>query len=79
MKRFFSGLLLCAFVTATPLALFSATPSGVKVSYPKLPLSFVKNQGQADKDVLFYERGGRHITVFALDGVSVRSDKIRKR
>src|SRR3989338_5442449 len=43
----------------------------VKLSedYGKLPLYFIKNTGQLDKKVRFYEKGGGHSTFFTKDGV----------
>jgi hypothetical protein len=41
----------------------------IQSSYAKLPLSFIKNDGQVDKKVKFYERGSGHATFFAQDGV----------
>jgi len=35
----------------------------------KLPLYFIKNKGQVDKTVSFYERGAGHATFFTEDGV----------
>jgi len=72
MKRLFPGLLLCAVLTFIPTALFSGTPSAVEASYSKLPLSFVKNEGQTDKNILFYEQGSGRTTVFSLNGVALR-------
>jgi hypothetical protein len=42
----------------------------IKVSYMKLPLSFIKNEGQKDASVLFYEQGTGHATVFTNKGIS---------
>ena len=36
----------------------------------KLPLSFIKNEGQKDKSILFYEQGNGHTTVFTNKGIS---------
>src|SRR3989338_8126602 len=43
----------------------------VKLSedYGKLPLYFIKNTGQLDKKVRFYEKGSGHSTFFTKDGV----------
>lgn len=38
-------------------------------AYGKLPLSFIKNEGQVDQRVEFYEKGSRHTTFFTKDGV----------
>lgn len=38
-------------------------------AYGKLPLSFIKNEGQVDERVKFYENGRGHTTFFTKDGV----------
>jgi len=38
-------------------------------AYNRLPLYFIKNNGQVDKSVRFYERGAGHGTFFTSDGV----------
>ena len=51
----------------------------VKASYMKLPLSFIKNEGQKERSVLFYEQGAGHATTFTKDGISLslaRSGKV---
>ncbi|MBI5562582.1 MAG: SBBP repeat-containing protein [Deltaproteobacteria bacterium] len=41
----------------------------VEEVYGKLPLYFIRNDGQADKKARFYEQGGGHAIFFAGDGV----------
>src|SRR5512145_3058294 len=41
----------------------------LKASYLKLPLSFVKNEGQKDKSILYYEQGSGHATAFTGKGI----------
>jgi hypothetical protein len=41
----------------------------VEHAYAKLPLSFIKNEGQLDPKVVFYEQGNGHATFFTKDGV----------
>ncbi len=41
-----------------------ASKSGVLNAYGKLPLYFIKNNGQVDGRVSYYERGARHATFF---------------
>ncbi len=41
----------------------------VQETYGKLPLSFIKNSGQMDKKVKYYERGSGHSTYFTKEGV----------
>ena len=36
----------------------------------KLPLSFIKNEGQKDTSILFYEQGSGHTTVFTNKDIS---------
>ena len=50
----------------------------VKASYVKLPLSFVRNEGQKDKSVLFYEQGAGHRTAFTAQGISLSLTKSGK-
>ena len=40
-------------------------------SYGKLPLYFMRNDGQVDGKVRFYERGSGHATYFTKEGVSL--------
>jgi len=46
-------------------------PAGSELmeTYLRLPLHFIKNEGQVDEKVKFYERGARHSTFFTEDGV----------
>jgi len=44
----------------------------------KIPLSFVKNNGQVDKNVEFYEKGIGHSTFFTRDGVYISLIKREK-
>ena len=41
----------------------------VNENYGKLPLSFIRNDGQMDNKVEFYERGSGHSTYFTNEGV----------
>jgi len=38
-------------------------------TYLKLPLDFIKNEGQVDENVKFYEKGSRHSTFFTEQGI----------
>jgi len=42
---------------------------GMQAAFSKLPLSFIRNDGQLDRKIRFYERGPGHATFFAEDGV----------
>lgn len=41
----------------------------VQESYGRLPLSFIRNEGQVDQKVKFYEKGSGHTTFFTQEGV----------
>ena len=43
----------------------------IRASILRLPLSFIKNEGQADKSILFYEQGFGHGAAFTRTGVSL--------
>jgi len=47
-------------------------------TYGKLPLSFIKNNGQTDRKVGFYERGARHAVFFTRDGIYLNLMSSRK-
>ncbi|MBI5233711.1 MAG: SBBP repeat-containing protein, partial [Deltaproteobacteria bacterium] len=57
-----------SFVSVPDIAI-SAQDHGIKSSYGKLPLYFIKNDGQVDKKVEFYEKGSGHATYFTKEGV----------
>lgn len=42
----------------------------VKTSFMQLPLSFIKNEGQKDPSILYYEQGMGHVTTFTKKGIS---------
>lgn len=46
-------------------------------SYGKLPLYFIKNDGQLDKRVRFYEKGRGHATYFTKEGVYLSLGKVQ--
>ena len=51
----------------------------LKASFARLPLSFIRNEGQKEKSILFYEQGTGHATVFTDKGISLfleRSGKV---
>lgn len=48
-------------------------------TYGNLPLYFIKNNGQVDKAVRYYERGAGHATFFTGDGVVISLTKKRAR
>jgi len=62
-------------VTATQKA-------NIKKTYGKLPLYFIENKGQVDRQVSFYEMGAGHATFFTEDGVILslikKEDKANK-
>ena len=46
-----------------------AAMARIDESYGKLPLSFIRNDGQMDNKVKFYEKGNGHSTYFTNEGV----------
>ncbi len=50
-------------------------------AYARLPLYFIRNDGQTDSRVTFYERGAGHATFFTKDGlvISLRRSEARRR
>lgn len=55
-------------VLNTP-SLDAETHTSVRMSYDKLPLYFIQNNGQMDKRVKFYEKGIGHTMFFSEEGV----------
>ena len=43
--------------------------AGIKAGYGEIPLYFIRNNGQLDKQVKFYEKGPGHSTYFTTDAV----------
>ncbi len=76
-----SVLLLLQFFILLPLTGYAAEApvnrattlqkAAVMSSYGKLPLYFVRNDGQTDKAVKFYERGAGHSTFFTADSIVI--------
>ena len=76
MRRIIVLCIALAFFGGTASAMTipetgKAKETAVKAAYMKLPLSFVKNEGQKDKSVLFYERSGGHATAFTKEGAAL--------
>ncbi len=81
-------LLLLQFVILLPLSGYAAEAPKVKASalqkaavagaYGKLPLYFIRNDGQVDSAVRFYERGAEHSTFFTSDGLVLALAKGKK-
>ena len=46
-----------------------AAKSKLVETYLHLPLHFIKNEGQVDERVKFYEKGVRHSTFFTEEGI----------
>ncbi len=73
-------LLIAAFATAC-ITMIKTGPEQISTEvsedakskivekYGKLPLSFIRNDGQVDEEVKFYERGSGHNTYFTREGV----------
>ena len=55
-----------------------ANGAAVKASLAKFPLSFIKNEGQKDGSILFYEQGSGHTTAFTRDAVALSLGKSGK-
>jgi len=53
----------------------AAQKADIKHSYGKLPLYFIENNGQVDKEVSFYERGAGHAAFFTAKGVTLALTK----
>ena len=79
MMKHFTGILVGVF-----FVLFLISPSHAgnhdssRASYLKLPLSFVKNEGQKGGAVLFHAQGAGHGTLFTREGVSLSLNKTGK-
>ena len=54
---------------SSDLIIDKTTTNRIQKTYGKFPLHFIRNTGQIDKKVKFYERGSGHATFFAKDGV----------
>jgi len=52
-----------------------AQKAGIIKTYGKLPLYFIENNGQVNRQVSFYERGAGHATFFTSDGVVLSLSK----
>lgn len=78
-------VLLAAFiwglVPGSAHASFEALPSPKQINmhFAQLPLSFVRNVGQIDKSVQYYERADSHATFFSPDAVRFRFNGTRPR
>jgi hypothetical protein len=60
---------------SAPTLASTTTPSpykpGLQEDYGKFPVAFIHNEGQVDKRVKYFERGGGHSTFFTQDGVTL--------
>ncbi len=79
---FILSLLLLSFYTEVSAKENAPVDESAKLriqeTYGKLPLYFIKNDGQVDEKVKFYEKGSGHATYFMKEGVYitlVRGDK----
>ncbi|MFO0853128.1 MAG: SBBP repeat-containing protein [Planctomycetia bacterium] len=57
--------------SSNPQSTEDAAPSRVVETYGKLPLYFIRNDGQMDGEVKFYEKGSGHATFFTGRGVTL--------
>ncbi|OQZ05012.1 MAG: hypothetical protein B6D34_00225 [Candidatus Brocadia sp. UTAMX1] len=55
---------------SNPQSTGETAPSRVVETYGKLPLYFIRNEGQMDEEVKFYEKGSGHTTFFTERGVT---------
>ncbi len=69
---FSTFLISTSFVEASTKEVATADVTAVQ---PKIPLYFVRNDGQIDKKVVYYERGAVHTTYFARDGIYISLNK----
>ena len=76
MKKCYPGIPLLLLLVFFFVSLsYGKNHDAVRAPYLKLPLSFVKNEGQKDKSVLFYEQGSGHGTAFTTTGISLSLTK----
>ncbi len=61
-----------------PAATNSALKTEIREAYGKLPLAFIKNDGQLNQCVKFYENSSGHTTFFTKEGVSLLLTKTEK-
>ncbi len=78
MRRRFSGLFVAVFLLTLSSTIIFAKEHSVKASFMKTPLSFIKNDGQKDPSILYFEQGTGHITSFTKDGISFTLSKMAK-
>ncbi|MBW7898000.1 hypothetical protein B188_08540 [Candidatus Brocadiaceae bacterium B188] len=56
---------------SNPQSTGDTAPSRIMETYGKLPLYFIRNDGQMDEEVKFYEKGSGHATFFTGRGVTL--------
>jgi|WetSurMetagenome_2_1015567.scaffolds.fasta_scaffold28967_2 hypothetical protein len=76
MKRCFLRLFVIAFLISLSTGVFAN--GHTMVSHLKLPLSFIKNDGQKDPSILYYEQGRGHATAFSKEGIFFSFSKLSK-
>jgi len=62
-------LLFAGNISSASTGVAEALEPDIKAAYMNLPLYFIKNEGQFDSKVLFYEKGIERSTYFAKDGI----------
>jgi hypothetical protein len=70
MHRYSFGLLAIVLLICLSFSGVFAKGHDVKASYLKLPLSFIKNEGQKNPSILYYEQSSGHVTTFTKEGIS---------
>ena len=71
----FAVMLFPVAIQAKSTTLIQPSNLDIAGTYGQLPLSFIQNEGQLDKQVKFYERGAGHTTFFTEDGVTLALSK----
>lgn len=62
-------LLFAGNISSASTGVGNAQNPDIKAAYLNLPLHFIRNEGQLDSKVLFYEKGIERSTYFAKDGI----------
>ena len=78
MKRYFLGIIAIVCLTCLSITWVFAKEHEAKATFMKAPLSFIKNDGQKDPSILFYEQGWGHATAFSKEGIFFSFSKLSK-
>lgn len=71
MKRCVPTIIVVVFLLVLSVGAVYAKDNEVKAkaTFMKAPLSFIKNDGQKDPSILFYEQGRGHVTAFSKESI----------